>query len=118
MNAADRKKLGRAVTMLAEAREIMAATGAKPTHDGGDVMITHLQSELDTYASEVDRLYSPIWSCLSAELAEAESDEPVSTRMVRLPGSRLSFPASSPPPGRSATSSPGSRSRWKLPASR
>ena len=59
-----------------QAREIMAATGAQPTHDGGDVMITHLQNELDSYASEVDRLYSPIWSCLSADLAEEESGEP------------------------------------------
>ena len=34
-------------------------------------MITDLQDELDQYASEVDRLYSPIWSCLSAEKEDA-----------------------------------------------
>ena len=33
-----------------QAREIMAATGAQPTHPGGDVMITDLQDELDEYA--------------------------------------------------------------------
>ena len=33
-----------------QSREIMAATGAKPTHPGGDVMITDLQDELDQYA--------------------------------------------------------------------
>ena len=54
-----------------QAREIMEATGAKPTHPGGDVMITDLQDELDQYASTVDRLYSPIWSCLSAEKEDA-----------------------------------------------
>jgi len=50
-----------------QAREIMAATGARPTHPGGDVMLTDLQDDLDRYASEVDHLYSPIWSCLSVE---------------------------------------------------
>ncbi len=50
-----------------QSREIMAATGAQPTHPGADVMITDLQDELDQYARTVDRLYSPIWSCLSAE---------------------------------------------------
>ena len=50
-----------------QAREIVEATGAKPTHPGGDVMITDLQDELDQYASAVDHLYSPIWSCMSAE---------------------------------------------------
>ena len=54
-----------------QAREIMEATGAKPTHPGGDVMITDLQDELDQYASAVDHLYSPIWSCISAEKEDA-----------------------------------------------
>ncbi len=62
-----------------QAREIMAASGAQPTHPGGDVMITDLQDELDAYASEVDRLYSPIWSCLTAE-KEQTSDEPAPVR--------------------------------------
>ena len=54
-----------------QAREIVAATGAQPTHPGGDVMITDLQDELDEYARRVDRLYSPIWSCLSTEKEDA-----------------------------------------------
>ena len=62
-----------------QAREIMAASGAQPTHPGGDVMITDLQDELDAYASKVDRLYSPIWSCLTAE-TEQTSDEPAPVR--------------------------------------
>jgi len=62
-----------------QAREIMAASGAQPTHPGGDVMLTDLQDELDAYASQVDRLYSPIWSCLTAQ-KEQTSDEPVPVR--------------------------------------
>ena len=62
-----------------QAREIMAASGARPTHPGGDVMLTDLQDELDAYASQVDRLYSPIWSCLTAQ-KEQTSDEPVPVR--------------------------------------
>jgi MoaA/NifB/PqqE/SkfB family radical SAM enzyme len=58
-----------------QAREIMAASGAQPTHPGGDVMLTDLQDELDAYASQVDRLYSPIWTCLTAQ-KEQTSDEP------------------------------------------
>ena len=41
-------------------------------------MITDLQDELDQYASTVDRLYSPIWSCLSAE-KEEPAETPVRT---------------------------------------
>jgi MoaA/NifB/PqqE/SkfB family radical SAM enzyme len=62
-----------------QAREIMAASGAQPTHPGGDVMITDLQDELDAYARKIDRLYSPIWSCLTAE-KEQTSDEPAPVR--------------------------------------
>jgi hypothetical protein len=42
-------------------------------------MITDLQAELDVYASEVDRLYSPIWNCLNAQKQQT-SDEPVPVR--------------------------------------
>ena len=62
-----------------QAREIIAASGAQPTHPGGDVMLTDLQDELDAYASQVDRLYSPIWSCLTAQ-KEQTSDEPAPVR--------------------------------------
>jgi hypothetical protein len=62
-----------------QAREIMAATGAQPTHPGGDVMLTDLQPELDEYAAEVDHLYGPIWSCMSAS-AEAPQPEPEPVR--------------------------------------
>jgi len=59
-----------------QSREIMAATGAQPTHPGGDVMLTHLQDELDSYAREVDRVYSPVWSCMCAEDEAGKAGEP------------------------------------------
>jgi MoaA/NifB/PqqE/SkfB family radical SAM enzyme len=50
-----------------QSREIMALTGARPTHPGGDVMLTQLQAELDAYSAEVQRVYNPLWSCMCAE---------------------------------------------------
>ena len=40
-------------------REIIAQTGAHPTHHGAETLITQLQADLDDYASEVDRVYQP-----------------------------------------------------------
>lgn len=62
-----------------QSREIMAITGAKPTHPGAEVMLTQLRSELDEYAEDVERVYSPVWECMCREKA-AEADrekEPV-----------------------------------------
>jgi MoaA/NifB/PqqE/SkfB family radical SAM enzyme len=47
------------------AREIMAVTGARPTHDGADVMLTQLHDQLDAYAAEVARVLNPVWNCMS-----------------------------------------------------
>lgn len=46
-----------------QSREIMAATGARPTHDGADVMLKELQQQLDEYAAGVDQVFTPVWSC-------------------------------------------------------
>jgi MoaA/NifB/PqqE/SkfB family radical SAM enzyme len=43
-------------------REIMATTGARPTHDGADSLITELCGALDGYSAEVSRVYEPVWS--------------------------------------------------------
>ncbi len=54
-------------------REIMACTGAHPTHDGADSMLVDLQEEMDAYSVEAGRILNPIWSCLSAtESAEGD----------------------------------------------
>ena len=46
-------------------REIIAKTGARPTHPGADSIQTLLQKEIDEYAAEVERVYDPVWSCMS-----------------------------------------------------
>ena len=45
-------------------------------------MITDLQDELDQYASAVDHLYSPIWSCISAEKEEEVDKHAQTARIV------------------------------------
>lgn len=56
------------------AREIMAASGAHPTHDGADVMLTDLQDKLDQYAHDASRVFDPIWSCSHGiDIAELET---------------------------------------------
>jgi MoaA/NifB/PqqE/SkfB family radical SAM enzyme len=64
-----------------QSREIMALTGAHPTHEGADVMITDLQDELNEYSAEVKRMYTPIWSCMVAE-KQAEAGEQVEPEKV------------------------------------
>jgi MoaA/NifB/PqqE/SkfB family radical SAM enzyme len=49
-----------------QSREIMSATGARPTHANAEVMLTQLRGALDAYAAEVDKVFAPEWSCLCA----------------------------------------------------
>ncbi|PMQ01774.1 MAG: radical SAM protein [Dictyoglomus sp. NZ13-RE01] len=42
-------------------REIVAKTGAHPTHPGADDIITKFAPEMDKYAEEVRRVLNPIW---------------------------------------------------------
>ena len=45
------------------AREIMAVTGARPTHEGADSMLG-LEKELDAYSAESGAILDPAWECL------------------------------------------------------
>ncbi|MEZ5125576.1 MAG: radical SAM protein [Thermoleophilia bacterium] len=45
-------------------REIMAVTGARPTHEGAGVMITELRDQLDEYSAEANRVFGPPWACM------------------------------------------------------
>ena len=54
-----------------QAREIMALTGARPTHEGAESLITTLCPALDQYSAGVKRVYDPIWQ---AEYGEASRD--------------------------------------------
>ncbi len=47
------------------AREIMAETGARPTHRGADSLITTLVDRIDDYAGEVERVYAPVWESIA-----------------------------------------------------
>jgi MoaA/NifB/PqqE/SkfB family radical SAM enzyme len=45
-------------------RDIMAVSGARPTHEGADVMLTDLRDELDVYAAESARVFAPVWDSM------------------------------------------------------
>jgi MoaA/NifB/PqqE/SkfB family radical SAM enzyme len=49
------------------AREIMAVTGAQPTHDGADSMLD-LREEIDAYAAESAAILDPAWECMRQTL--------------------------------------------------
>ena len=56
-------------------REIVALTGARPTHPGAEAMFGALAPQLDDYAAEVDRLYSQVWPCISHDPRDAWDGE-------------------------------------------
>jgi MoaA/NifB/PqqE/SkfB family radical SAM enzyme len=57
-----------------QSREIMALTGAQPTHPGAESLFTELRADIDDYAAEVERVYAPVWSCMaSVEAGEREA---------------------------------------------
>lgn len=66
-------------------REIMAVTGACPTHAGADVMITELHEELERYAADVARLYEPAWEELASRRHSTASKSPSSSSRKREP---------------------------------
>ena len=59
-----------------QSREIMALTGAVPTHPGAESMFTELRADLDVYSAEVDRVYTPVWNCMCAEDGAGKASEP------------------------------------------
>ncbi|HOT22843.1 MAG TPA: radical SAM protein [Thermoleophilia bacterium] len=62
-----------------QSREIMAATGARPTHPGAESLFTELRDPIDKYAAEVERVYAPIWSCMVSQKA-GEREEAAAVR--------------------------------------
>ena len=82
------------------AREIMAATGAHPTHDGADVMLTELPDKLNAYAREAGRVFDPIWRCsqgVDVTELEACEDEAGETDQVADESSREGVEATTRP---------------------
>jgi MoaA/NifB/PqqE/SkfB family radical SAM enzyme len=56
-------------------REIMALTGARPTHPGAETLLSELRGEIDEYAAEVDRVLTPAWNCYVAEHEASDREE-------------------------------------------
>lgn len=56
-------------------REIMTVTGARPTHEGADVMLTDLRDGLDAYAEEAGRVLGPVWSCMQTGMRSPQECE-------------------------------------------
>jgi MoaA/NifB/PqqE/SkfB family radical SAM enzyme len=59
-----------------QSREIMALTGAHPTHPGAESMFTELRADVDAYSVAVDRVYTPIWDCMCAGEKAGKASEP------------------------------------------
>jgi len=57
-----------------QSREIMALTGARPTHSGAESMLTELHDGLDEYSADVERVYTPVWSCMMGEKPKVEAE--------------------------------------------
>ncbi len=58
----------------AQSREIVAQTGARPTHPGAESILQTLAPALDQYAAEVERVYTPVWSCMTAARERGAAD--------------------------------------------
>jgi MoaA/NifB/PqqE/SkfB family radical SAM enzyme len=60
-----------------QSREIMAASGARPTHDGAESLITELCGAVDAYSAGVSRVYEPLWGELeTSDVQPATHNEP------------------------------------------
>ena len=60
-----------------QVREIVEATGAHPTHDGAESLITTLCGALDQYSAEVARVYEQPWMEHEGTAAQEVSRDPV-----------------------------------------
>lgn len=74
-----------------QSRDIMAATGARPTHDGADSMLVDLQKELDAYSVEAKQVLAPAWSCMC-------EDGPIGRRIIGVPHALRQTQPPSPAP--------------------
>lgn len=55
-----------------QSREIVALTGARPTHPGAESLLEQLAPAIDEYAAGVERVYAPVWACLAAGEGDGE----------------------------------------------
>jgi hypothetical protein len=60
-----------------QSREIMASSGARPTHEGAESIITGLCGAVDAYSAGVRRVYEPLWGELeTSDVQPATHNEP------------------------------------------
>jgi hypothetical protein len=45
----------------------MAKTGARPTHEGADVMLTELHDHMDRYAAKANEVFTPVWTRMGGD---------------------------------------------------
>ena len=60
-----------------QSREIMALTGAQPTHPGAESLFTELRADIDEYAASVERVYGEVWSCMAGQPAQVREPAPI-----------------------------------------
>ena len=60
-----------------QSREIMALTGAQPTHPGAESLFTELRADIDEYAASVERVYGEVWSCMAGQPAQVREVAPI-----------------------------------------
>lgn len=58
-------------------RDIVAESGAHPTHPGAETIITDLAGSLDKYADEYGKIVDPIWAEKYAAAACAPAEKPI-----------------------------------------
>ena len=58
-----------------QSREIMAASGARPTHEGAESLVTGLCRAVDAYSADVSRVYEPLWSEPESEVVQHQAQK-------------------------------------------
>jgi MoaA/NifB/PqqE/SkfB family radical SAM enzyme len=58
-----------------QSREIMAASGARPTHEGAESLVTGLCGAVDAYSADVSRVYEPLWSEPESEVVQHQAQK-------------------------------------------
>ncbi len=82
-------------------REIMSVSGAHPTHDGADVMLTDLDEELDDYSAEARRVFDRPWRemCMKDQPEDASAaSQPAEQPSPTSPPPEEGDPDASQPP--------------------
>jgi hypothetical protein len=53
----------------------MAVSGARPTHEGAESLVTGLCGAVDAYSADVSRVYEPLWNKPESEDVRHEAQK-------------------------------------------